>query len=845
MKIVQHLCCIAAHQIVGEGGQHLLGMLSDQLSEHSQRLTQALRHANDHAWHTLELALAGDSWWDRVKGVLARSEDRELAHQVRRFLANNDLHQLEGTPEDTRLICLQQLQAARKAGLIQGKKLDTQQLASDLRAVAQRYADPQEQMRSALERVGHIAAELEAQQYAYLAGVLKAQVYRNQSLLVVAVRYYFRREIENDRALFQGLSFAVQEQLAQDQAAGFRALHAFCDQFGDRLDELLDEVKGARQDILDLRAEMQRQIEALGQQHRQQFQEFYQPIIQMLEQLQLQGRPLRASDSVSIRTDHDRQRVEALLRGYLALPEEQKQGRPALLNGLGQLQFAVNDFEGAEKAFEQVARLVPEERAQAEAHHNAYRTALERVPPRLDVALRQLKRAVALDAERFAPFPLEDYELIDILGAGGFGVTFLARHRNSGGEVAIKALTTDGLDRDVQTVFEEASTLEKLEHPAIVRLRDCNFADKTNRQRPYLVMDYFPGPTLLEHVEKNGPMTFADLLPLARQVAEALDVAHARQILHRDVKPANILVQRDPQRRWRVKVIDFGLALKQSVLAGAGSTSRRQHTLQSGSIAGTIDYAAPEQMGKLTGVRIDRPADVYGFARTCLYALFKTPQPRQHHWESLPKPVRYLLDSCLAEHPDERPGSFREVLLRLRGLADEPPPIPKVEKAPPSLPPKLPPPVPQAVAVPVLEVAPEPRSGVRKSSGARRALDRDREKERDVKAKAALLAPGLAMAIVGMFAVLLNLLCFIQGVTRPSEFADTPWLVGFFPHFALLSAFGLASSVFMMRCKAYPFCLVGCGALMLGGMTCFFAGTAVGIWALVVLLRPDVRAAFR
>src|SRR5436305_13988133 len=107
MKIVQHLCCIAAHEVVGEHGERFLAMLSDHVSEHSQRLTRALRASNDHAWHTLEMALAGDSWWDRLRGALARGEDRELAQQVRRFLADNNLHHLEGTPEDTRRVCLQ------------------------------------------------------------------------------------------------------------------------------------------------------------------------------------------------------------------------------------------------------------------------------------------------------------------------------------------------------------------------------------------------------------------------------------------------------------------------------------------------------------------------------------------------------------------------------------------------------------------------------------------------------------------------------------------------------------------------------------------------------------------
>src|SRR5262249_59219520 len=87
------------------------------------------------------------------------------------------------------------------------------------------------------------------------------------------------------------------------------------------------------------------------------------------------------------------------------------------------------------------------------------------------------------------------------------------------------------------------------EHPAIIRLRDCDFAD-ADQKRPYLVMDYFEGATLEEHVEKHGPLPADQLLALARPVAEALQAAHGKGILHRDVKPANLLV-RPASGGWR------------------------------------------------------------------------------------------------------------------------------------------------------------------------------------------------------------------------------------------------------------------------------------------------------
>src|SRR5262249_7645299 len=154
-------------------------------------------------------------------------------------------------------------------------------------------------------------------------------------------------------------------------------------------------------------------------------------LITMLERLQLEARPVKAGDTLSIRTDLDRRRAEELLDYYRRLPPEQRRARPALLNGLGRLEFAVNDFEGAQKLFREAAAGAPAAAARAEAHYNAYRAALERLPEGRDEALASLLEALKLAPDRFAPFPMADYEPVRVLGAGGFGVTFLARHRLS------------------------------------------------------------------------------------------------------------------------------------------------------------------------------------------------------------------------------------------------------------------------------------------------------------------------------------------------------------------------------------------------------------------------------
>ncbi len=220
-------------------------------------------------------------------------------------------------------------------------------------------------------------------------------------------------------------------------------------------------------------------------------------------------------------------------------------------------------------------------------------------------------------------------------------------------------------------VFGEARALEELVHPAIIRIRDCDFAD-ASRSRPYLVMDYFDGENLESYVEKHGLLPSVDMMAVASQVADALRAAHARGILHRDVKPANVLVQREGAS-WRVMLIDFGLALRPDTLKEQPSShSSSAKTTLGKSIAGTLHYAAPEQMGQLPGVPVGRHSDVYGFGRTCYYALLGDPEPDDVEREGLPDGWRRLLSRCTGRKLENRFADFSTVLAGLTGISQSP-----------------------------------------------------------------------------------------------------------------------------------------------------------------------------
>ncbi len=160
----------------------------------------------------------------------------------------------------------------------------------------------------------------------------------------------------------------------------------------------------------------------------------------------------------------------------------------------------------------------------------------------------------------------------------------------------------------------------------------------------------------------------SDPLAVSRQMAAGLARVHARGILHRDLKGDNLLVRREGDG-WAVKLIDFGLALRREVVETSMARGSASRTVRDASVAGTLKFAAPEQLGELPGVRVGPASDVHGFGRTCYAALFGHPDPDDEEKGTLPDGWRQLLSRCTAKRPERRPQSFEEVVLRLDQIA--------------------------------------------------------------------------------------------------------------------------------------------------------------------------------
>ena len=174
------------------------------------------------------------------------------------------------------------------------------------------------------------------------------------------------------------------------------------------------------------------------------------------------------------------------------------------------------------------------------------------------------------------------YDIVRPLGSGGMGEVFLARDRTLGRDVALKILRSQyANDRESAERFKrEALSAARLSHPSIVQVYDRG---DTEDGSSYIAMEYVPGGTLKERITEDGPLDARLAASYGYQVAEALGAAHAKGIVHRDIKPQNVLITAPGQ----AKVADFGIARAASA-AGDSQT-------QTGTVLGTAGYMSPEQ----------------------------------------------------------------------------------------------------------------------------------------------------------------------------------------------------------------------------------------------------------
>jgi serine/threonine-protein kinase len=290
-------------------------------------------------------------------------------------------------------------------------------------------------------------------------------------------------------------------------------------------------------------------------------------------------------------------------------------------------------------------------------------------------ALRAAAKELAHDGTQFRTGQkIGNYEIQQLLGSGGMGEVYRARDTKLDRDVAIKVLpeafTTD--PERLARFRREAQVLASLNHPNIGHI----YGLEDGGASPALVLEYIEGRTLAERIAHQG-LALSDALPIARQIAEALEAAHEHGIAHRDLKPANIKVKDD----GTVKVLDFGLAKALSAESSRAAAdlsnvlTNNAYVTTPGVVFGTAAYMPPEQA---KGAPVDRRADIWAFGAVFYEMLsgqraFKGRDTattlaavltQDVDWTALPtstpEPVRRLIARCLD----------RDVRRRLRDIGE-------------------------------------------------------------------------------------------------------------------------------------------------------------------------------
>ncbi|MGV8039287.1 MAG: protein kinase [Thermoanaerobaculaceae bacterium] len=269
------------------------------------------------------------------------------------------------------------------------------------------------------------------------------------------------------------------------------------------------------------------------------------------------------------------------------------------------------------------------------------------------------------------PLPGWDrYELVSLIGRGGMGRVFRARDPRLGRFVAIKLLRHDEPDLAAR-FLREAQAQARVEHPAICRVYEVGEA----AGQPYIAMQLIDGASLRE---RAAELSLEQKLLVVREVALALHEAHRNGLVHRDVKPGNILLERGEEGEWRPYVVDFGLARE----------VEQPGTTLPGALMGTAAYMSPEQAcGDLQA--LDRRTDVYSLGAT-LYELLRgappfvgrtdvevlmkvvseEPEPLRRRLPHLPRDVETIVQACMAKEPSRRYASARALADDLQRFLD-------------------------------------------------------------------------------------------------------------------------------------------------------------------------------
>jgi serine/threonine-protein kinase len=263
----------------------------------------------------------------------------------------------------------------------------------------------------------------------------------------------------------------------------------------------------------------------------------------------------------------------------------------------------------------------------------------------------------------------ERYELLSELGRGAMGVVFKAHDQKLDEIVAIKMIKPGSVDEEsLERLKSELKLARRITHPNVLRTYDFGDAGGAS----YLSMEFVGGMTLRELLDRRGKLPYGAALRIARQLCAGLEAVHEVGVLHRDIKPGNVMLE----HRGNAKLMDFGIS----------APARSQESTASSDLSGTPHYMAPEQ---IQGGQPDQRTDIYSLGivfeelftgglpfsgesgmEIAVARVHRAPTPPSHFWSDIPEELERIILRCMAFNPDERypdAASLGADLSQLRG----------------------------------------------------------------------------------------------------------------------------------------------------------------------------------
>ena len=293
------------------------------------------------------------------------------------------------------------------------------------------------------------------------------------------------------------------------------------------------------------------------------------------------------------------------------------------------------------------------------------------------------QRIYVLTADSDNARELGSYHLISLIGSGGMGQVWRARHSMLARDAAIKLIRNDlmidqpGYQSEItrQRFKREAQVIASLQSPHTVHLFDFGISQNGSF---YYVMEFLDGISLEACVEKFGPIPASRLIYMMQQTCDSLEEAHSQGLVHRDIKPSNIFVCKMGLEYDFIKVLDFGLVK---------DVKNSGRLTQEGASVGTPDFMAPEML--MAEDNIDHRVDIYGIGCTAYFALtgsevfpaetlggtavghvLNPPVPPSERTEKpIPSELEQIILLCLAKKPEDRVQTVRELRDLLKAIA--------------------------------------------------------------------------------------------------------------------------------------------------------------------------------